>query len=552
MTDDKPSTHRAALRRASERFWAWRAGQQPRSGDDIPRIGRPPGWTPDWSAEAVASHRRTLGRFETLSRSLRHSAAPVPDQIDQRLLESAVARVRWELDVVRAWQRDPAFYIDQSIGVIFDLLLRPPPIAAARADAVLAQLAAIPRVLAQGATDLGEHRCADLTRIAAADLPGAGEQLRRAMDALLPFLPAAYRAQLPAPAEAAARAIDGYARHLRAAPQAQPAPCVGERAFRWYLNRVACLPFTPEELIAIGRRELARTDLGERLERLRNRDRSGPAACQNETEQIARHRVDEQQVRAFLNERGLLTLPEGLRRYLAAPMPPYLAPIAWLGVTDDLTGPDRLADDAVTYLPAPDAEPSYFDRLNTLDPRLGIIHEGAHHHQLAMSWAHPNPVRRHFYDSAANEGIAFYNEELLLRAGLLDDNPAAREAVHDMQRLRAARVEADVGLAVGTLTVDDAAALLRTRGGLGESEARREAVFFRVTPGQGMSYQIGKTQVTDLAARAVAMSPADDGALRRFHDHLWRNGNVPLSLVRWEYFGLPDQVPPLDDARLSR
>ena len=30
------------------------------------------------------------------------------------------------------------------------------------------------------------------------------------------------------------------------------------------------------------------------------------------------------------------------------------------------------------------------------DPRLGIIHEGAHSQQLALSWAQPSPLRRHF------------------------------------------------------------------------------------------------------------------------------------------------------------
>ena len=33
--------------------WKWRARQQPSMGDDIPRLPRPPGWLPDFSAEAV-------------------------------------------------------------------------------------------------------------------------------------------------------------------------------------------------------------------------------------------------------------------------------------------------------------------------------------------------------------------------------------------------------------------------------------------------------------------------------------------------------------------
>src|SRR3954468_18519639 len=41
-------------------FWAWRAVSQPFSGDDIPRIDRPAGWVPDWSAGAVEGQRKAL------------------------------------------------------------------------------------------------------------------------------------------------------------------------------------------------------------------------------------------------------------------------------------------------------------------------------------------------------------------------------------------------------------------------------------------------------------------------------------------------------------
>jgi len=31
--------------------------------------------------------------------------------------------------------------------------------------------------------------------------------------------------------------------------------------------------------------------------------------------------------------------------------------------------------------------------------------------------------------------------------------------------------------------------------------------------------------------------------LRAFRDFLWKNGNVPISLQRWEYLGRDDEVP---------
>ena len=148
----------------------------------------------------------------------------------------------------------------------------------------------------------------------------------------------------------------------------------------------------------------------------------------------------EAEVRAFYEETGLLSQSDTLRRYRFAATPPYLKPVASLGVNDDLTSIRRRDEDAVSYIPEPAAYLPYFDAANARDPRLGIIHEGAHSQQLALSWAQPDPMRRHFIDSVANEGIAHYNEELMLTAGLFADAPHSQTIVHNFVRLRALRV----------------------------------------------------------------------------------------------------------------
>ena len=30
--------------------------------------------------------------------------------------------------------------------------------------------------------------------------------------------------------------------------------------------------------------------------------------------------------------------------------------------------------------------------------------------------------------------------------------------------------------------------------------------------------------------------------LRAFHDFVWKNGNVPIALQRWEYLGASDEI----------
>jgi uncharacterized protein (DUF885 family) len=226
-------------------------------------------------------------------------------------------------------------------------------------------------------------------------------------------------------------------------------------------------------------------------------------------------------------------------------MPGYLEPLRFLGVTDDLTGPHRLAENGVSYVPAPAPGLPYFYAASARDPRAGILHEGAHYQQLALAWRNPRPVRRHYYDSGANEGIAFYNEEMMLVSGLVDDAPHTRTVLCNFMRLRALRVTTDVGLATGALSITDAAADLAARVPMDEATAREEAAFFAETPGQALTYQIGKTQLIALLADAVRVRGADLD-LRALHDAIWVNGNVPVALLRWELLGLTDELAAID------
>ena len=65
---------------------------------------------------------------------------------------------------------------------------------------------------------------------------------------------------------------------------------------------------------------------------------------------------------------------------------------------------------------------------------------------------------------------------------------------------------------------------------------------FASTPGQAISYQIGKNQILSMLARARAKQGSDFD-LKRFHDFVWTNGNVPISLQQWELLGDRSDVP---------
>jgi uncharacterized protein (DUF885 family) len=108
-------------------------------------------------------------------------------------------------------------------------------------------------------------------------------------------------------------------------------------------------------------------------------------------------------------------------------------------------------------------------------------------------------------------------------------------------RLRALRVEVDVKLALGEFTMDQAAEYLKNTVPMDSQTARAEAAIFASTPGQAISYQIGKLLIYGFLASAQRQK-GDAFELHAFHDFLWQNGNVPITLQRWEYLGLRDEL----------
>jgi uncharacterized protein (DUF885 family) len=234
-------------------------------------------------------------------------------------------------------------------------------------------------------------------------------------------------------------------------------------------------------------------------------------------------------------------------------MPDALAPVADFGEGTDFPFASRLSEDSTRYIPPPSLALGYFALSMAREPRADMVHEGmpGHAFQLWLSRSHPDPLRRFWYDSGVNEGIGFYAEEMMLEMGLFDDRPKSRETIANYMRLRALRVEVDVRLALGTFTIDEAADYLRTRVPVDAATARSEAASFAATPGFAIGYQIGKLEILRLLADA-RREQGEKFDLRAFHDFVWKNGNVPLSLQRWELLGDRSDVDALDRPPAAR
>jgi uncharacterized protein (DUF885 family) len=531
----------SALERLADDFWSWRAKSAPFNGDDVPRMERQ-GGTRDWSQASIDKRRKDLAEFEARWKKIDTKGWPIPKQVDYKLIGSALARVRWELEINPRWKRDPTFYIEQTLTALTEALTVPAPYDDARSREILTRIQNIPAILEQGVANL-DRPPAPFASVAIQALDGVGERLRK-MAAALRSSTAPSEADLKNVVDRAAEALERFRAALQQKlPTLPQQTALGRDAYVFFLKKVALMPYSPEELLAMGRQEWNRAVAFEAYEKNRNKDVPPLKIADNIDKWIADAAAKEQQVRKFLVEREIVTVPDWIQHWTLRPTPEYLRALGFTE-TDDFTSPSRLNENCIRYVPEPSDKLGYFWLATAMDPRPICVHEGipGHYFQLCLSWKHEDPIRRHYYDSGPNEGIGFYAEEMMLQAGLFDDSPHTREIIYNFMRLRALRVKVDVKLALGQFTLEQAAKYLQERVPMDEQTARQEAIAFSTSPGQAIDYQIGKLQIMKFLSEA-RMKDGDKFSVRAFHDFVWKNGNVPISLQRWEYLGDPSEVP---------
>jgi uncharacterized protein (DUF885 family) len=535
--------HADSLSALSDSFWQWRAQEQPFSPDDIPRIERPANLVVDWSPQTIAQRLQQLDLFEQRWKALAPPAqTPVHDQVDYRLLGSALARVRWELAIEQGWKRNPQFYVDQTLGSVFQLLLQPPPFSESRQQEIVKRIRQIPTTLQTAEQNLTDLR-QPFVQLAIESLDQVSERSLRTQKALAPYFSAANNEALQQAIPAAITALTQYRAWLNTKlPAARKDTAIGRDNYIFFLRNVALLPYTPEQLLAMSQQEWSRSVAFEAYQQARLAGAAPAPFFSTAEAQMQAEKTDEEKVRSFLVEQKILSVPAWMKHYHNLLLPDYLEPFQDLGVNDDLTGPSRLDEDGTSYIRVPGPNLGFFYLSTAQDPRPILVHEGVpgHYFQLCLGWHNPDPIRRHYYDSGANEGLGFYAEEMMLQAGFFDDNPHTRETIYSFMRLRALRVEVDVKLALGEFTLQQGADYLARTVPMDRATALDEAAMFSSTPGQGISYQIGKLQITRLLSDARRMP---DFSMLKFNDFVWNNGNVPIALQRWELLQDASDVP---------
>ena len=394
-------------------FFTWLARVQPCTGDDIPRVERPDGWTPDVSAAALNDIKKNYLTFENRLQFISRQNWIRKDSVDFLLLRSAIERVNWEMNVLRTPYRNPDFYVHQTLGAVYELLLISSPMTDRRMENIISRLRSFPKTINHAKQNLSQA-VQPFAEIALDNLKDVHIKLNQTRDALKKLTAEKYFSSLDSATSVAAAALEGYVLWLDSNKAGMNTKfSVGRGAYIYFLKKIALIPFSPDDMLLQGRQEWERAVAFESYENLRVGKMRDMKIFSSVKEQMAQEERDEEAIRRFLEQNDIMSVPSWMQHYRNRPIPDHVRPLSFMGVPDDLTSESRLDENAFHYIPDPSVNLPFFYLASAKDPRPIIVHEGVpgHYFQMVRSWKNPDPIRRHYFDSGANEGIGFYVEE---------------------------------------------------------------------------------------------------------------------------------------------
>lgn len=445
-----------------------------------------------------------------------------------------------------AWRRQPAVYLSPGLTGVHLLYLNRslPPDELHRAAE--ARLGALPWNLLEGKRNL------DAALVAPIFIERGIAQARAGARYVRDLLPleaeGPWRQRLAIAGANAAVALADFADWLESL---RGAACgdyaIGAERYTALLRERELLPYDTDELLALGEDLYARydaelaaiarhidgsADWRELMERLRRERPASPEAMRDAYEDATNR------ARAFVIERGLVTLPDG-ERCVVAPSPPFQRPI--LAVAS-YSGPPAFSSSLTGHLFVPYPP----DGTSPEEVRQRIASYGAiehtsvheaypgHHVQRVVRVAHPSAVRKSFSNSFFAEGWALYAEGVMRAAGFFADPRAEFNAVRSLF-FRSVRIVVDVSLHTRRMQFDDAVRFLVERAMVPAPNARTEVGRYCSWPVQAASYMVGNLEIAKLRDRFVRASALSGAAgLRAFHDQLLSGGDLPLSLAAEE------------------
>jgi uncharacterized protein (DUF885 family) len=511
---------------------------------------------PDYSPAAMAKKAQELKTYQSRLASISTAGWSDSQQIDYELFEAELNGMDFDLRVLQPWVRDPSFYASvfaeqsdvpehegPSAEPAINLYEFAYPLSKPDQKKLTCLLGAVPALLEQAKSNMKDSNARDLWVYGTRAFREQGKALSEFQDGALMLrslasdeFPANLRGAdkgLLSAVQKARAATEAFRQYLDAQASSKTGPSgVGKENYDWYMKNVHLVPYTWDEQATLLRRELERTRAALALEEFRNRKLpplqqvTSPAAYQAMADAKMSKLVN------FLIDGGIV------------PDKPYYR--------------DALGQRKGSYTP-PQTN-NFFANAMRHDPMPNYSHN---YHWIELARLkhepHASPIRSltpvfDMYDSRS-EGLATAMEEVLMHAGLYDDDPRGREVVWILAANRAARGLASLYVQSNDLTLAEGGAFHARWTPRKWSDAASDLVGFEQLlylrqPGYGSSYITGKMLfdrlMSDYAAQQEdAGKPFD---LAAFFQEFNAAGIMPYPLIEKEmvkspaHIGLPTAI----------
>jgi uncharacterized protein (DUF885 family) len=508
------------------------------------------GNVPDYGRTAMAAKAAALSAWQKKLAAIDTQGWPSEQLNDYKLVRAEMNGLDFNLRVLRPWARDPAFYVSvwaartdvplregPSVYPEIELYTYRYPLASGAQRELIARIGAIPALLNQARENLKGSDARDLWVYGAQELRGQSHTLGAlAADTLtVSTLEGSQHADIAAAVPGlraaithAEKATDDFVAWLeQEAPSKRGPSGIGKDDYTWYQQNVHFVPFTWDEEVALLRRELERAQAALKLEEHNNRNlpQLEPVRDAAAFDRLKTARLDK--FITFLLAQDII--PD--KPYLKAALIPQLGQFV------------------------PEEQRVFFTRVTHREPMLLFSHD---YHWFDLSRMHDephaSPIRRraslsNIWDNRA-EGFATAFEEILMHAGLYDDNPRAKELVWIMLANRAARGLASLYVQANEFDLAKAGkfhAAWTPRGWANPKDSLTgfEQLLYLRQPGYGTSYITGKLLVDRLMAEYAHQQElaAKTFNLREFMDRFNGAGMIPLLLMEDEMISSNARLP---------
>ena len=502
--------------------------------DDWRKFEQPPllDGAPDYTKKTTAQRHQELKTYQQRLNSFAIDDWPVAQQVDWHLVRAEMNGLDFNIRVLKSWERDPAYYTSiwtaqsdtpahegPTHHALVELWTYSFPLSPDAETKLAAELKTIPPLLKQAKLNLtGNAR--ELWIGGIANLRDQAEALEN-----LKKETADTSNEFQTTLSNALTATSRFVEWLEQQSASKTGPSgIGKDNYTWQLQNVHLVPLSWEQEVALLQRELDRALSMLVLEEHHNRNLPPLVPIGSAEEYELRAEQSVIKFTKFLADEDILPEYDYIEPALRAQMGSF----------------------------GPEESRNFFSTVLHHEP-LALWTHWYHWFDLARmeSNPHASPIRRgpllyNIFDSRS-EGMSTGFEEMMMHAGLFDDNPRAREVVWIMVAQRAARGLGSLYAHANIFTMKEARDfhVARTPRGWMRDDLDLlgfEQLLYLRQPGYGTSYITGKYLIERMLGEMGSQSDKPI-ILSDFFRQVDEQGVIPVSLIHWQLTGKGEEVP---------